>query len=102
MTIKQPFYPHYGANQVVTPAAASVTITISADDKQVRVVNSGSGLGYFRTFSSLSGALEATTADCPVRAGSDLVVTKDPSHDRLAHISAAGTTFNVMTGEGFE
>lgn len=102
MTIKQPFYPHYGANQVVTPAAASATVTISADDKQVRVVNSGSGLGYFRTFSSLSGALTATTADCPVRAGSDLVVTKDPSHDRLAHISAAGTTFNVMTGEGFE
>lgn len=102
MTIKQPFYPHYGQNQTVTPAAAAATITINADDKQVRVVNSGAGLGYFRTFSSLSGALDATTADCPVRAGSDLVVTKDPSHDRLSYISAAGTTFSVMTGEGFE
>lgn len=102
MTIKQPFYPHYGSNQVVLPAAASATITIDADNKQLRVVNNGANIGYFRTFSSLSGALSATTADCPIASGKDIVITKDSTHDRLAYISAAGTTFQVMTGEGFD
>lgn len=101
----RPFNPSYGQNQVVTPAAASAAINVRADDTQVRICNSGAAIGYFRTFSSLAAAAVpalgvATVADCPVLAGQTLIVTKDMSHDRLAHISATGTTFQVMTGDG--
>lgn len=103
MTARQPFFPHYGQNQVVTPGAASASAVINADDKQLRVVNTGAAKGYFRTYNSVGGTLpqNATVADCPVAAGAELIVTTGPQHDAIAYISAAGTTFEVMTGEGF-
>lgn len=103
MSALQPFSPHYGSNQVVTPAAASATITIEGNDKQVRVVNSGAAKGYFRTFSitDTPGGSAATVADCCVAAGMSTTITKPSGHDRLSHISATGTTFEVMTGEGW-
>ncbi len=102
MTARQPFYPHFGQNQVVTPAAASASSAIAVNDKQVRVCNSGANIGFFRTYNSLGGTAtqSATTADCPVLAGGTLVATKGADHDAVAYISAAGTTFQVMTGEG--
>lgn len=101
----RPFCPSYGSNQVVTPAAASAQITIRAEDTQVRVSNSGAAIGYFRTYSSVAAAAVpalgvATVADCAVLSGATVLVTKDQSHDRLAHISATGTTFQVITGCG--
>lgn len=97
MTIRSAFKPHYGSNQVVTPAAASASITISTDDKSVRVCNTGANIGYFRTSAA---ATTATTADVPVPAGQTVIIEKPQEHGVLAHISAAGTTFQVMTGEG--
>lgn len=103
MSALQPFSPHYGSNQVVTPAAGSATITIDGSDKQVRVVNTGAAKGYFRVFSitDTPAGIAATTADCCVAPGADVIVTKPSGHDRLSHISATGTTFEVMTGEGW-
>ena len=102
MTARQPFYPQYGANQVVAPGAASASVAINQDAKQVRVCNSGANIGYFRTYNSFGGTIaqNATVADCPVQAGAALIVTAGPQHDAIAHISAAGTTFQIMTGEG--
>lgn len=101
----RPFNPSYGQNQVVTPAAASAAITIRLNDSQVRVSNSGAAIGYFRTFSSLAAAAVpalgvASAADYAVLPGTSVLVTMDMSHDRLAHISATGTTFQVITGCG--
>lgn len=101
----RPFCPSYGQNQVVTPAAASAAITLLANDTQVRVSNSGAAVGYFRCFSASAAAAVpalgvATVADCAVLPGQSIIVTKDMNHDRLAHISATGTTFQVMTGDG--
>ncbi len=103
MSALQPFSPHYGSNQVVTPAAASATITISGSDKNVRVTNTGANKGYFRTFSitDTPAGSAATVADCCVAAGMSTVITKPDGHDRLSHISAAGTTFEIITGEGW-
>lgn len=103
MTARQPFFPHYGQNQVVAPAAASASTPINADDKQARVCNSGAAVGYFRTYNSFGATApqNATVADCPVLPGESLVVTTGPNHDAIAYISAAGTTFQIMTGEGF-
>jgi hypothetical protein len=103
MTAKQPFFPHYGTNQVVAPAAASASSAISADDKQIRVVNTGAAKGYFRTYNSNGGTTpqSATVADCVVAAGMSTTVSMGIQHDAIAYISATGTTFEIMTGEGF-
>ncbi|MES2352077.1 MAG: hypothetical protein V4641_31295 [Pseudomonadota bacterium] len=102
MTARQPFFPHYGQNLVVAPAAASASSAINADDKQARVCNSGANIGYFRTYNSFGGtvAQNATVADCPVLPGGTLIVSTGPQHDAIAYISAAGTTFQIQTGEG--
>lgn len=96
MSFINQFRPSYGSNQVVTPAAASASITIAKDDTAVRLVNSGANICYVRVRNS-AGA--ATTADLPVRAGSEVIIRKGVDDTILSHISATGTTLNVMTGE---
>ncbi len=92
-----PFKPHYGTNQVVSPAVASASITLDKNDTSVRIINSGAAIGYFRLGLSPQ---TATAADCPVNIGQTIVVEKSMLSDTLAHISATGTTFQIMTGEG--
>lgn len=101
MTIKQPFCPQYGSNQVLAAAAATASSAITADCKQVRIVNTGANKAYFRIYNSNDGAQNATVADCPIPAGMATTVTKDMAHNAIAVISAAGTSLEVMTGEGF-
>lgn len=96
MAIINQFRPRYGSNQVVTPAAASASINIAKDDTAVRLVNTGANVCYVRVRNS-AGA--ATTADLCVRAGSEVIVRKGVDDTILSHISAAGTTLNVQTGE---
>lgn len=97
MTVHAPFQPQRGANQVATPAAASVSVQINAVSKSVRLVNSGTGICHVRIG---TGAQTATTADLPVRAGSEIIVSKGDGEDTVAHISAAGTTLHIQPGEG--
>lgn len=97
MTIRAPFQGQRGANQVLTPAAASASVSINSTAKSVRLVNAGANICHVRIG---NGAQTATTADLPVRAGSEIVVSKGDGDDTLAHISAAGTTLHVQTGEG--
>lgn len=100
MTIRAPFKPHYGSNQIVTPAAASADASaLFKGDKSVRVRNTGANIGYFRITAS-GDTSAATTADMAVASGEVIVVEKDQDHTRMATISAAGTTFQIMTGEG--
>lgn len=100
MTIRSPFKPRYGSNQVVAPAAASASITIGKGDKSISVSNTGANVGYFRTGLASDGTVTATTADVPVPSGTTRIIEKPQDHDTVAHISASGTTFNVMSGEG--
>jgi len=97
MTIRAPFQPRRGVNVVATPAAASASISIDSQAKSVRLVNTGANICHVRIG---SGAQTATTADMPVRAGSEIIVQKGDGDDTLAHISAAGTTLHIQTGEG--
>lgn len=103
MTIKAPFQPQYGSNQVVTAGAASATITIHRLPKQVRITNTGANKAYIRTCDSTlpEGIIPATVADFAVPAGMSSTITKGLHHDRLTYISAAGTTLEVIVGEGF-
>ena len=97
MTVRAPFNPNRGGNQVATPGAASASVSINAISKSVRLVNSGSNICHVRIG---AGAQTATTADLPIRAGSEVIVSKGEGEDTLAHISAAGTTLHIQPGEG--
>lgn len=96
MTVRSPFKPTYGSNQVITVGATNA-VSISKDNKSVRIVNSGSALGYFRTG---TGAVTASAADVPVAAGACIIIEKPQEHDKIATFCATSTTFQVMTGEG--
>jgi hypothetical protein len=99
MTIRQPVYPAYGSGQVLTPAAASATATIRTGNKQLILTNLGTNVCYVRVGQSGLGA--ATTADYPIPAGAQVVVTRNEQDTQLSHISAAGTTLHAMNAEGF-
>jgi hypothetical protein len=97
MTIRASFYPGRGANQVVTPSAASAEVTVDPKAKSVRLVNSGSNICHVRIG---IGTQIATTADTPIRAGSEIILSKGEGEGNVAHISAAGTTLHIQPGEG--
>lgn len=101
MSVLSPFNPQYGSNQVLTPSASSATVAINKACKQVRILNTGANIAYVRVYDNSAGTQAATTADCPIAAGMSTTLTKDEAHNALAHISAAGTTLQVMTGEGW-
>ena len=97
MTIRAPFYPARGANQVVTPGATSAEVTVDPRAKSVRLVNSGANICHVKVG---IGTQTATTADTPIRAGSEIIVSKGEGEGNVAHISAAGTTLHIQPGEG--
>jgi len=97
MTIKSPFMPTRGANQVVTPAATSASVSVNPSAKSVRFVNSGTNICYVRMGQSPQ---TATTADTPVLPNSAIILQKQMDDNTVAYISAAGTTLNIQTGEG--
>lgn len=97
MTIRAPFQPIRGANQVVTPAGTSASVTVDKVAKTVRLVNSGANICHVRIG---SGAQTATTADIPIRSGSDIDIQKGDGDDTVAYISASGTTLHIQPGEG--
>lgn len=93
------FQPRRGANQVVTPAAASASISIDKDSRCVRLCNSGAGVCHVRIGDDAIG--DATTGDVPVLPGESVVLRKGINEGTLSHISAAGTTLMVQTGEEY-
>lgn len=99
MSIRAPFEPRRGTNQVITPAAASATATIDPVAKSIRFVNSGAGICHVRVGTAVSAAT-ATTADMPILAGTSVIVQKGDGENTVAYISAAGTTLHIQTGEG--
>src|ERR1041385_8980313 len=97
MSAKQPFSPHYGTNQLLTPAAGALVANIDPNDKNVRLANPA----YIRIYSSAGTAEVATTADYLVPGGLVTTITKAMGQDRMSYVSALGTTLQCMTGEGW-
>jgi len=93
------FNPHYATGQLVAPAAAAASVAIPANDKTVMLTNLGANVCYVRI--SNSSTIAATTADCPILAGSQVTISKGEEGSFLSHISAAGTSLHIITGEGF-
>jgi hypothetical protein len=98
MTIKAPVQPGYGTGQVLSPAAAAATATLKTGSKQLILTNLGANVCYVRVGQSVANA---STADYPVPAGAQVVITKAQDDNQLSHISAVGTTLHVINGEGF-
>lgn len=99
MTVRAPFQPQRGANQIVTTGAASASITLDATAKSVRIVNvAATNPCHIRIG---TGAQTATTADMVIRANSEIIVQKADGENTLAYIQSGGaTTLHVQTGEG--
>jgi|MudIll2142460700_1097286.scaffolds.fasta_scaffold1541597_1 hypothetical protein len=97
MAIQAPFQAQRGANQVVTPGAASASVTVSVFPKSIRLVNSGANICHVRVG---EGAQTATTADTPVLPNSELILHRQEGETTVAYISASGTTLHIQTGEG--
>jgi len=97
MSIRAPFEPRRGANQVfgITPVSGSTSIDPKA--KSIRIVNSGANLCYIRVG---TGAQTASTADMVVLGNTSVIVSKGEGEDTIAAISPSGTTLHVQTGEG--
>lgn len=101
MSFFQPFAPHRGSSQTLSATTTSQIATIDGDDLSVRIVNTGSNLGYVVTYGTSETAIVATEAQHGVAAGATSVISKPKGHNRLAYISATSTTtLIVSTGEG--
>jgi hypothetical protein len=94
-----PFQPAYGSGQVLASSAASATVDISKNARQICATNIGANVCYVRVFAIENGAQPATTSDYPVPPGAQVLVSKG-EQDKLSHISPLGTTLHVMHGEG--
>src|SRR5690348_9439417 len=101
MSAKQPFSPHYGTNQLLSPAAGALIANLDPNDKNVRLVNTGTNPAYIRIYSSTGTAEVATTADFLISGGGTATITKAMGQDRMSYISALGTTMQCITGEGW-
>ena len=98
MSANQPFSPKYGSNQSLTAAAGSQSASIDGNNKQVRIINTGTNVAYVRVG---TGSVTATAADFPVPGGSGSTISKGDGENVLAYVSPTGTTLHVMTGEGY-
>ena len=98
MTIKAPFQPKYGSGQDVTAGAASASVSIGKGNKQIRIINTGNNPGHVRIG---HGSQTASATDLRMQPGAVEVISKADDDDTLAHISALGTTLNIMLGEGW-
>lgn len=102
MSAMQPVNPRWGSNQLLTANGSSQSATLSGQTKQIHVENTGStNPVYIRTGNSRNGTVTATTADFRLSPGTVEVITKPQDDDRLAYISASGTTLEVIEGEGW-
>ena len=98
MSIFAPFNPAYTSGQTKTSAALAASFSVAAGTNQVCITNTGSYIAYVRIG---VGSFSATTADYPVLADSQVVLTKAQDDTVVSHISASGTTLHFICGNGF-
>lgn len=100
--IPRPFAPQFGSNQVVALVAATPQIkNIPGDASVLQIVNAGAGDLYVRPYSSATvPAPVASALDFPVRPGTWRLIFVGDVPDRISLFSAAGTTAELMQGDG--
>lgn len=99
--VPRPFSPQFGSNQIsVLGALGTAQLSVTQDSTTVRIVNSGTGDVYVAAWSSKNPTYVASAKDYRVSAGIDRVIYVGDINDRIALFSVAGTTAEVMTGDG--
>lgn len=102
MSAMQPINPKWGSNQLLTATGSSQQATVNGQTKQIHVENTGTtNPVYIRTGNSANGTITATTADLRLSPGTVEVITKPQDDNRVAYISASGTTLELIEGEGW-
>lgn len=102
MSALQPINPKWGSNQSLTANSGSQSAVVNGQTKQIHIENTGTtNPVYVRTGNSKNGTVTATTADFRVSPGTVEVFTKPQDDDRLAYISASGTTLEIIECEGW-
>lgn len=101
MSIPRPFSPQFGSNQISTlGAAGTAALSVTADSTTLYVANTGSGDLYVAAYSSKALAYVASNKDYFVPAGQTRYIFIGDVLDRVSVFSTAGTTYQVMTGDG--
>jgi hypothetical protein len=101
MTIRSPFMPRYGTNQVVNVTSTSQTIDIDPNAKTVYVVNVSTGATAVAHVRIGEGSVPAATAaDCPVRANWPIYLQKQLGQNKMSLYAPVGATLHVICGEG--
>lgn len=99
MASLQRFAPHYGSGQVVSATSTSAQATIEKNALCVRVTNlDAANVAYIRVG---TGTFTASTADYPIRANSEIWITKRTDADKIAYYSLVGASLHIIDGEGF-
>ena len=95
----QTFNPAYGTGVTVAPGTTSASVAISGDGPVIVVTNLSSYIvAYVRT--GIDSAT-ATTADYPVLPGTQVSLSKGRYENRLAYITASGTSsLHIISGRG--
>ena len=95
------FGPHYGSGQTVAPGAASATSTFNGKgNKSVVLTNLDAVTVFVRIGNADLG--DASAADYPVLAGTQVSISKADEHDNISYIAASGTgSLHFMAGDGF-
>lgn len=99
MTVRAPFNPGRGSNQIATMAANTPqSLNIDTKAKSYRIINLASQVVHVRVG---PGAQTASIADTPVNAGATAIFSKGEGEDTMSLFSTAGTgPVHVQTGEG--
>lgn len=100
--IPRPFSPQFSSNQISTLAAAgTAALSVTRDCTTINVYNSGAGDLYVAAYSSLaSPAYVASNKDYPIPPGQSRIIFIGEVNDRVSIFSTAGTTAQVMAGDG--
>jgi hypothetical protein len=99
VTIRAPVQPAYTTGLIqVIGAAGTGNAAVPKASKQMILTNQGANVVYVRMS---VGVAAATTADYPVPAGAQVVISKGDGTDTINWNSPAGTTLHHMAGEGW-
>jgi hypothetical protein len=107
MSVLQAFNPSYGTGITESATTSSTPYTIDPNVakfgggcKAAVVTNQGGTNGVY--FHIGTGTVVATYADYYLPPNSQVCVTKDEQHDKIALLAAASTSaIHVIVGEGF-
>lgn len=91
------FRPNFGSNQVQAATGTAAALTFTGTDRAWLIQNSGANIGYVRC--GPAGTV-ATTADLPLLSGQGIIIEKAYTDTIVSVISSAGTTFQVIAGNG--